>query len=83
MHFDCAILGLEKPKGVVLAMDKQSFEQRVFGINLEDALAWFDWEGFFPIVEKKSGVVVGVAYADQPNWYRHLKFDEEKEAYFV
>ena len=64
-------------------MEKRSFEMHVFGLTLEEALARFDWEGYFPIVEKKSNVVVGVAYADKSKWYLHLKFDEEKKAYFV
>ena len=53
------------------------------GLTLEEALARFDWDGYFPIVEKKSNVVVNVAYADSPELYSHLEFDEEKEAYFV
>lgn len=67
-------------------MEKHGFEILVMeavGLTLENALAMFDWDGYFPIVEKKTNVVVGVAYADSPELYSHLEFDEEKEAYFV
>lgn len=68
-------------------MEKDRFEILVvemleLGLTLEEALARFDWDGYFPIVDKNN-VVVGVAYADSPELYSHLKFDEEKEAYFV
>ena len=69
-------------------MEKDRFEILVvemldLGLTLEEALAKYDWDGYFPIVEKKTNVVVGVAYADSPEFYSHLEFDEEKEAYFV
>jgi len=67
-------------------MEKHGYEILVMeavGLTLENALTMFDWDGYFPIVERKSNVVVGVAYADSPELYSHLEFDEEKEAYFV
>jgi len=73
-------------KGLSLAMEKHGFEILVVeavGLTLEEALARFDWDGYFPIVEKKSNVVVSVAYADSPEFYSLLEFAEDKEAYFV
>lgn len=64
-------------------MEKHVFEMQVKGLTLEEAIEAFDWLGFFPIVNKETNMVEAVAYADSPEKYSHLEFDEAKEAYFI